>query len=124
MGENFQELNMIQLEQVVRVAALPAFRQLESFPDGVVVADEIALDFDNWCKWALDGFDAPSLTDEQRSSLAALDSRFDRMSGEHNPDLWTDDALQCRPEWDEVRDDASRVLDAFGWSIDGNPDRS
>jgi hypothetical protein len=118
MDENITKLNMIQLEQTVRVAALPAYRQIESFPEYVVVADEIALDFDNWCRWALKGVAAPLLTDEQRSSLVALDSRLEEMSGESNADLWTDDALQCRPEWDDVREDAHRILDAFGWSID------
>jgi hypothetical protein len=118
MSENLTALNMIQLEQAVRVAALPAYRQIESFPQGVVVADEIALDFDNWCKWVLGGKDAPPLTNEQRSSLISLDSRLSKMSGEHNADLWTEDALRCRPEWDDVRDEARKILDSFGWPID------
>src|SRR5262245_19050749 len=118
MDEDHTRLSMIQLKNVVRVAALPAYRQVESFPDGVVVADEIALDFDSHCKWALEGYKAPNLTAEQRSSLISLDALLSRMSDEHNEDLWTEDALRSLPEWDEVRDKAEKILDAFGWSIE------
>ena len=118
MNENLTKLNMMQLEKAVRIAALPAYRQIEGFPKGVVVADEIALDFDNWCGWALEGQGAPPLTVEQRSALTSLNARLNRMSAEHDADLWTEDSLRCRPEWDEVRDEARRILDNFGWSID------
>ena len=118
MNEDLSHLNMKQLKYVVRMASFPAYIQIESFPSQVVVADEIAIDFDNWCRWALQGADAPPLTEEQRSSLIALNSRLDRMSGEHNAELWTDEALRYNSEWDDVRNDARRILDAFGWSID------
>jgi hypothetical protein len=112
------DMNMIQLEKVVRIAALPGDQQIAILPKGVVVADEIALDFDNWCRWALNGSEAPTLTDEQRSCLASLDQRLEEMSGEHNAELWTEDALRIRPEWDEVRREARKILELFGWSID------
>jgi hypothetical protein len=115
---------MVLLEQVVRVAALPAERQIESFPSFCVVADEIALDYDNCCGWALEGYKAPVLTDEQRSSLVALDERLNRMSGKHNAELWTDEALRCSPEWDEVRKDARRIMDSFGWSMEDQGQKS
>jgi hypothetical protein len=40
------------------------------------------------------------------------------MSGEDNADLWTEDAIRFRAEWDEVREKARRILDVFGWSSD------
>src|SRR4051794_33290736 len=118
MNDELRHLNMMQLKEIVRVAALPGYRQIESFPPEVVAEDEIAIGFDNWCTWALRGAGAPVLTEKQRSSLIALNSRLDRMSDEHNADLWTDDALRYNPEWDDIREDARRILDAFGWSID------
>ncbi len=118
MKEDITGLCMIQLELVVRVAALPAEEQIKSFPKSVVVADEIALDYDHWCRWALEGQNAPQLTDEQRSGLIAFDSRFERMSGERNAHLWTEDALRYRHEWNEVRQDAQTILNLFGWSVD------
>ena len=118
MDEELTRLSMILLRDIVRIAALPGYLQIESFPSQVVAADEIALDFDTHCMWALEGLGAPALTKEQEASLIALDARLDRMSNEHNPSLWTDDALRHHPEWDDVRADARRILDAFGWSID------
>jgi hypothetical protein len=109
---------MIQLEKAVRVASLPAYRQIESFPPNVDIPFEIADDFGNHCRWILEGKDAPKLTSEQRSRLAALDRRLDAMSGEDNADLWTEDAIRFRAEWDEVREKARRILDVFGWSSD------
>ncbi|MGD9723761.1 MAG: hypothetical protein AB7U76_21200 [Pirellulales bacterium] len=110
-------LNLKQLELAVRIAALPAAEQIARLK-GWAVADEIALDFDNWCRWALEGAGAPELTNEQRASLIALDHRFDQMSGEHNAELWTDHALRSRPEWAEVRRDAQTILRQMGWTDD------
>lgn len=115
---NLRKLNMIQLKKAVRVAALPAHRQIESFPPSVDIPFEIADEFDNWCRWALRGAHAPQLTDQQRSALIALDKRLDEMSGEEHAELWSEDALRSRPEWDEVRDEAREILDLFGWAIE------
>jgi len=112
------ELNLIQLKQSVRVAARPAADQIASFPNGVDVEEEIAIEFDAHCRWALEGHQAPDLTPDQRSSLVALDTRLDLMSGKQNADLWTDEALRTRPEWEEVRRDARKILEAFGWSLE------
>jgi hypothetical protein len=111
------DLNMKLLEQAVRVAALPADRQLESLPNGVDKPFEIADDFCNSCRWALKGMDAPSLTDEQRSRLIALNEWFEEMGSRHDG-LGTEDAVRSRPEWEEARRQARMILDAFGWSID------
>ncbi len=118
MTDEITKLNMMQLEKAVRVAALPACQQINSFPPNVDIPFEIADDFDNWCRWVLGGKDAPELTNEQRSCLIALNRRLDEMSGEENADLWTEDALRCRPEWEEVREDARRILELFGWAIE------
>ena len=114
MSSNITDLSMRQLEQSVRVAALPAYRQIESFPIGVDVPFEIADDFGNWCQWVLNAADV-RLTNQQRSCLISLDTRLNRMSGEDNADLWTEDALRSRPEWEEVRSEALDLLDLFEW---------
>src|SRR6188768_2927299 len=98
MDDNYTALGMIQLKLTVRAAALPACRQIENYPSFCVVADEIVLDYGNWCSWALNGHQAPQLTSEQRASLTALDEQMTAMSNEHNPDLWTDEALQSNPK--------------------------
>ena len=96
------DLNMKMLHKCTPIAALPAVEQITALPRGLVVADEIALEYSNYCNWALKGYEAPKLTNEQRESLIALDKQFDEMS---HPDsrLWTEDAMKSRPKWDEVR---------------------
>ncbi len=37
-------------------------------------------------------------------------------------ELWTDDALRSRPEWDEVRRQARRILQLLDWPIEGKDD--
>jgi hypothetical protein len=44
-----------------------------------------------------------------------LDSALNAMSGPQNAALWTEEALQSRPEWENVRNLAQRVLKSFGW---------
>jgi hypothetical protein len=111
------KLNMTQLRKSVQLAALPAEEQIASFPKGVAIEDEIAIDFDSYCQWALEGYQAPDLSSEQRSSLLALNTRLDQMSGQKNADLWTDDALRTRAEWEQVRNDARKILAVFGWPM-------
>jgi hypothetical protein len=40
------------------------------------------------------------------------------MSGEDNAQLWTDEALRSRPEWEEVRRRARNALGLFGWPVE------
>ncbi len=120
MNENITELNMIQLRIALQQAALPADRQFARL-SGYDVTFEIADDFDNWCGWALGSPDL-TLTDAQRSCLVALDARLDEMSGEHNAELWTDEALRSRPEWEEVRRGAREILELFQWPIEDKDD--
>jgi hypothetical protein len=118
VSDDHTELSLIQLRLAVRGAALPADQQLDSFPQGCDASYEVASDFGHWCNWALRGYQAPTLTEEQRASLTALDDRLSRMSGPQNAHLWTDWALRTHPNWAEVRDDARRILISFGWSPD------
>ncbi len=91
MGQGITDLNLKQLRIALQQAALPAERQIARLR-GFDVAFEVADDFDNWCRWALASADL-KLTEEQRSRLSALNRRLDQMSGEHNAELWTEDAL-------------------------------
>ncbi len=120
MSDDVTELNLMQLRKALQQAALPANRQIDRLKD-FDVSFEIADDFDIVCRWALNTTDA-RLTEEQRSRLAALDARLDKMSGELNADLWTDDALRSRPEWEEVRRNARTILELFQWPIEDEDD--
>lgn len=116
MSKNSTDINMPQLRKALQQAALPAehqIAQLRGFP----VANEVADDVGNQIHWVLQCPDA-HLTDEQRTSLSELDSLLDRMSGQHNAHLWTEEALRSRPEWDEVRRRARKALESFGWPLE------
>jgi hypothetical protein len=120
MSENITELNMIQLRRALQQAALPADRQIDRLK-GFDVPFEVADDVGNQILWALQWPDA-KLTDEQRSNLVALDALTTQMSGEQNAELWTDDALRSRPEWEEVRHRARKILKLFQWPLEDADD--
>jgi hypothetical protein len=94
MSDNIIELNLKWLETATRVAALPADRQLITVPKECDVPHEIAADFGLWCEWALHSSEL-SLTEEQRTRLAALNQRLNDMSGVSGDEqLWTIEGLQ------------------------------
>jgi hypothetical protein len=53
-------------------------------------------------------------TDARRALLDAIPFALDRMTDQ---ELWTEDSLRSRPEWDEIRDLAMKALDEFGWEL-------
>ena len=117
MNQSHAELCMTQLELVVRQAALPAEEQLAKLKQ-FDVPFEIGNDFENFCRWALEGEDAPKLSDEQRSCLIELNQWFDHMASRHDG-LGAADAVLNRPEWEEARLKARRILTVFGWPLEG-----
>ncbi len=46
-------------------------------------------------------------------ALQALDRALNTLVGEHDPALWTDDAVRKDPRWEEVRSLARDVLAGF-----------
>ena len=120
MSENITELNMILLRKGLQQAALPADRQIARLK-GYDVPFEVADDVYQHTLWVLQCKDV-RLTEEQRSNLLALDAHTSSMSGEHNAELWTDDALRSRPEWEEVRRQARKILELFQWPIEDKDD--
>ena len=120
MSEEITDLCLIQLRKALQQAALPAERQIARL-EGFDASFEVADDFGHWCGWVLESKDV-KLTDEQRSRLTALDARLDEMSGEHNAELWTDDALRSRPEWEEGRRDARTILELLQWPMEDDDD--
>jgi hypothetical protein len=121
MNDHETGLAMIQLRKALQQAALPAQAQIARLR-GFDVPLEVADDVHNYTVWVLQCTQV-KLTDLQRSTLVALDALTTGMSGPHNAELWTTDALQCRPEWEEVRRLARTILEAFQWPIeDGEND--
>ena len=101
-----------QLEWSLQALAQPGDVQLSLFPRDVVIADELALEFDNWYRTAKQ--DATRYSPEQAGALGALDAKLQCMSGIGKPH-WSDHALCHDPEWEDIRRLARLALHVFGW---------
>jgi hypothetical protein len=118
MGEAMEGIEQ-QFQWAVQALTQPANVQPTLFPSFVVVADELALDFDNWRR-AFEAHFAESWSSQQRKAVHALDQLLDRMS-RGRPRLWHGKECLKEHRWSEVRQLAGDVLKAFGWSSDIPP---
>ena len=109
------------LRQVVQLLAAPADVALACYPVGTIKADELALDFDNFGRAALENSEL-ELTEAQRASLIGIEQLLDAMTESRKDDLWTEEAVRTHPKWQVVRDAARHALAEFGWPA--GPDRS
>ncbi|HEY7500553.1 MAG TPA: hypothetical protein VH740_18670 [Vicinamibacterales bacterium] len=90
------------------------------FPEHMMRADDLALDFDHWASFVRGTYER-ELSASQLDALAAIDGKLSIMSRdgrEFDLDLWTDTALRTSEEWADVRSLALGALDAFGWPAD------
>jgi hypothetical protein len=94
--------------------------QITRFPSFVVVADELALEFDD-CRQAFDSNFGWCWSPLQRAAVVALEQYLADMSGPDKPELWLDEDCLDHARWSEVRQLAGKVLYAFGWSPDVPP---
>ena len=104
-----------RLQRSILALAQPAEIQLSLFPDFVCKPDELALDFEDGL-YELVGHEE-EITEEQRSAIDALDALITSMSGKHNSEFWTDDAVRSNPGWESIRGLAKVVVAAFGWEL-------
>ena len=114
---------MLALDKLVwsvRALAQPACIQKKLFPLFVVVADELALEFEEHY--------APTVTAighhwsrDQKSKFRALDQKLEAMSGSKKEDLWLSEDSLSHSEWSIVRSLAKEVLLAFDWPTDEPP---
>jgi hypothetical protein len=78
------------------------------------VTDEIACAWEdaylNIGQLSADGLLPPDVV----SKLAALDRQMEAMSGPHQAELWTDEALQSDPQWHQLRSQAREILADLG----------
>ena len=109
-----------RLKHALQALALRAELQLSLFPDFVCKADELALDFADWYHCATGNYPG-DFTETQKRGLAELIEFLDKISGQENAHLWTDEALSSRPEWAQIRLMALSCLASLGWPLDTPP---
>jgi hypothetical protein len=107
-----------RLRHATQRLALDPAALLAQFPTFVECADELAMDFEHallvCSSWGY-------LESRVSGDLAAIDSLLGSMSGPHQADRWTDDALTTDPGWLEVRAKARAALRVAGWPLDLPP---
>ncbi len=114
MEEQTVKLNIAQLNKSIADLALPSSDQIDLFPDFVNTADELADSFGNWSRWVLE-CDKVVLSNSQREKIRALDDCLSQMSGPEQAELWTDEALQLNPTWEQIRSLAKSIASDLVW---------
>jgi len=61
------------------------------------------------------------ITREMLEKVRRVDAKLDEMSGPQDPELWTDEGLRTREEWNVVRRFATEALEAMGYDVDLPP---
>lgn len=117
MDEETWQNVLKRMKYQLQALAMPADIQLGLLPDFLCKADELALDYGHWCLCLLSN-DYGKLTQPQRSALTRLDNYFEKISGQVNAHLWTDEAIRTRSEWTEIREMAAELLVIFGWPVE------
>jgi hypothetical protein len=94
------------LERVLVNLAAPAERQID-YLQGLGLApaaDELALEFDDGVVGRVDAAVSEGLLSPRTAeTVKAVDQALLRMSGDANSILWNFEALESRPEWEEIR---------------------
>ena len=110
-----------RLKHSLQALALPGEQQVQLFPRGVVVTDELVLDFDHWRSCVV-GNDRSEFTEAQSRAIAALSEKIKSAPNENDKSVWHEEALCLHSFWIEVRKLAARALETFGWPAEVPPD--
>jgi hypothetical protein len=102
------------LAQAVRDLALPGEAALARKPAASHRPDELALEFDEAYTTFVGSLDELPPA-EHLKGLQVLDSKLSSMSGAHNSQLWTEQAVKTDSQWSVVRALAKAVVQMFGW---------
>jgi len=108
-----------RLKHSIQLLASPPEVQLTLLPSFVCKADELALDFDQWCLVALSNFRS-ELTADQLLCLDAIDGSLSELTHKGSQH-WTEDAVRKSAEWQAIRALASAALASFSWPMEAPP---
>lgn len=112
-----------QLKWSIQALSLEADDQLASFPDFVVVTDELLLEYDNWYHAAIGNY-PDFFSREQLNILNEINSFIDKLPPE-DLNVSIEDELRTYPFWEELRILTRKALQKFNWTSELPPyDRS
>ena len=103
-----------KLKNQVLLFASSADVQVDSYPEGVCVGDESALDFDEALRSA-----RTELAPNQIQAVERLDEYILSVSGADFEDLWLDQTkLRFDERWETIRSLAKEMLVEMGWQYE------
>ena len=110
-------LSWLRFKQHLQVLSLSGEEQLALYPDFVVKADELTLDYDHWHMVLFTNYRNYNFgfSFEQKEAAAKIDDYFSFMTDKKESYLWTDEAVRIDPHWETVREMAKEALALFGW---------
>ncbi len=108
-----------RLKHALQALAMAPDIQIRLFPEFVCKANEMVFEFELWHE-RLIGKASDALSDSQKSQLIAIEDTIAAMSEADNQ-LWSDDGLRSRPEWERLRSLARSALQTFGWPLEKPP---
>lgn len=115
-----EQTTINQLKYAIQALSLEAEGQLASFPEYVVVTDELLLEFDHWKNAAVANY--PNyFSQEQLKALNDIDLFLDK----YEPDNLTmpiAEELKTSSFWKELRVLAKEALAKFNWTSELPPD--
>ena len=109
----------MQFKWSLQALALEANDQLKSFPDFVVVTDELLLEFDNWYQVAIGNF-PESFSDDQKTVLNQINLFIDKLPRE-DLTITIKEELETSKFWQELRILAREALLKFNWTSEIPP---
>lgn len=110
---------MDRYKWAVQALSQPAEVQLLLFPDFAVVADELALEYEEAYNKLMETWPG-TFTHIQRVAVEQLEAHLLAMSGPNHLHLWTDEGLLSE-HWAECRRLARRVLEVMEWPLELPP---
>lgn len=105
------QLHLDMLLQSIQLLAAPYEQQVRALPNFVHVPDEIALTFNDTYVFVDDLKKEGLITAAQEVKLEQMDVLLDQMG--QDEDIWTCEALQVSPQWEEMRKLATSILASF-----------
>lgn len=108
-----------RLKHALQALAMAPDVQIRLFPEFVCKANEMVFEFELWHERLISKA-SDVLSDSQKLQLIAIEDTIAVMSEADNQ-LWSDEGLRSRPEWERLRSLARDALQTFGWPLEKPP---
>lgn len=109
-----RDRHLKMLVESLRLLASPASVQLNSLPEAVVKADELALIFCDCTRFLPELRENQLVSESFAEQAGEIDEMLAGLSGRQNSSFWTDESVRTSVKWQEVREMAASTLSEAG----------